>query len=120
MEDLFEELECSSDVTGFMKRLSPEEAGWLSQFITKKCNRDRELSGEEIEMELKVCNSSSALRSDYVQYPLVEHLSSSRSAQLPSHSHAGRPSLQEACKPEGPTDGLGRAKLVLDRRRGGR
>ncbi|TDL20958.1 hypothetical protein BD410DRAFT_772047 [Rickenella mellea] len=53
IEELFEELEGSSDAATYMKRLSREEAGWMAQYLRKKCDIDRALAGDEIEMELK-------------------------------------------------------------------
>lgn len=54
VEDLYEDLENTSELGPILARLTPEESGWLARYVRAKIEKDREQAGEEIEQELKV------------------------------------------------------------------
>jgi breast cancer 2 susceptibility protein len=52
--NIFDDLEDAPQPGSVFARLSPDEAGWLAQFIREKVEKDRERAGDDIELELKV------------------------------------------------------------------
>ncbi|KDQ63249.1 hypothetical protein JAAARDRAFT_75716 [Jaapia argillacea MUCL 33604] len=53
IEDLYDELEDSTESAAIIGRVSPNEAGWLARFIRQKCGQRREKAADEFEQELK-------------------------------------------------------------------
>ena len=55
MEDIYEEMEDSTDPLPLAKGLSPRDSGWLALLIRRKCAASRETNQEVIARELDVC-----------------------------------------------------------------
>ena len=58
IENLYDELEDTSDVGPIFARLDDNGAGWLARCIRERMVKDKEKAGDEIERELEVNSSS--------------------------------------------------------------